>query len=76
MEIIIIIIIIQGKPDSDYEIITNKITQTSNDYWIMQKYNSKATFNVKTLNRIGQLQKLTASAIGQNIDIIHIQEQR
>ena len=32
------------------------------------------TFNVKTLNRIGQLLELTASAIDHNIDIICIQE--
>ena len=35
-----------------------------------------ATFNIKTLNRIGQLQKLTASAIEHKIDIICIQEHR
>ena len=35
-----------------------------------------ATFNVRTLNRIGQLPELTASAIYQNIDIICIQEHR
>ena len=34
------------------------------------------TFNVRTLNRIGQLLELTASAIDHNIDIIYIQEQR
>ena len=33
-----------------------------------------ATFNVRTLNRIGQLPELTASAIDHNIDIICIQE--
>ena len=31
-----------------------------------------ATFNVRTLNRIGQLSELTASAVEQNIDIICI----
>ena len=35
-----------------------------------------ATFNVRTLNRIGQLPELTASAIDHNIDIICIQEHR
>ena len=34
------------------------------------------TFNVRTLNKIGQLPELTASAIGHNIDIISIQEHR
>ena len=34
-----------------------------------------ATFNIRTLNRIGQLPKLTASAIDHNIDIC-IQEFR
>ena len=33
-----------------------------------------ATFNVRTLNRIGQLPELTASAIDHNVDIICIQE--
>ena len=32
-----------------------------------------ATFNVRTLNRLGQLPKLTALAIDHNIDIICIQ---
>ena len=35
-----------------------------------------ATFNVRTLNRIGQLPELTASAIDHNIDMICIQEHR
>ena len=35
-----------------------------------------ATFNVRTLNRIGQLPKLRASAMNRNIDIICIQEHR
>ena len=35
-----------------------------------------ATFNVRTLNRIGQLPKLTASDAEHKIDIICIQEQR
>ena len=35
-----------------------------------------ATFNVRTLNRIGQLPRLRASAINHNIDIICIQEHR
>ena len=34
------------------------------------------TLNVRTLNRIGQLPELTASAIDHNIDIICIQEHR
>ena len=34
------------------------------------------TFNVGTLNKIGQLPELTASAIDHNIDIIWIQEHR
>ena len=34
----------------------------------------KATFNVRTLNRIGQLPELTASAVEHKIDIIWIQE--
>ena len=34
------------------------------------------TFNVRTLNRIGQLPELTASMIDYNIDIICIQEHR
>ena len=34
------------------------------------------TFNIRTLNRIGQLLELTASAIDHNIDIICIQENR
>ena len=32
------------------------------------------TFNVRTLNRIGQLLELTASAVEHNMDIICIQE--
>ena len=35
-----------------------------------------ATFNVRTLNRIGQLPKPTASAVEHKIDIICIREQR
>ena len=35
-----------------------------------------ATFNLRTLNRIGQLPELTASAIDHNIDIICIQKHR
>ena len=35
-----------------------------------------ATFNVRTLNRIGQLPELTASAVEHNMDIICIQEHR
>ena len=35
-----------------------------------------ATFNIRTLNRIGQLPELTVSAIDHNIDIICIQEHR
>ena len=35
-----------------------------------------ATFNVRTLYRIGQLPELTASAMDHNIDIICIQEHR
>ena len=35
-----------------------------------------ARFNVRTLNRIGQLPELTASAVEHKIDIICIQEQR
>ena len=35
-----------------------------------------STFNVRTLNRIGQQPELTASAIDHNIDIIYIQEHR
>ena len=35
-----------------------------------------ATFNIRTLNRIGQLLELTESAIDHNIDIICIQEHR
>ena len=35
-----------------------------------------ATFNVRTLNRIGQLPELTASAVEHNIDTICIQEHR
>ena len=35
-----------------------------------------ATFNVRILNRIGQLLERTASAIDHNIDIICIQEQK
>ena len=34
------------------------------------------TFNVRTLNRIGQLPDQTASAIDHNIDIICVQEHR
>ena len=34
------------------------------------------TFNVRTLNRIGQLPELTASAVKHKIDIICIQEHR
>ena len=34
------------------------------------------TFNVRTLNRIGQLPELTASAVEHKIDIICIQENR
>ena len=35
-----------------------------------------AAFNVRTLNRIGRLPELTASAVEHNIDIICIQEHR
>ena len=35
-----------------------------------------ATLNVRTLNRIGQLLELTASAVEHKIDIICIQEHR
>ena len=35
-----------------------------------------ATFNVRTLHRIGQLPELTASAVEHKIDIICIQEHR
>ena len=35
-----------------------------------------ATFNIRTLNEIGQLPELTASAIEHKIDIICIQEHR
>ena len=35
-----------------------------------------ATFNVRTLNRIGQLPELTASVVEHKIDIICIQEHR
>ena len=35
-----------------------------------------ATFNVRTLNRIGQLPELTVSAIDHNIDIICIKKHR
>ena len=35
-----------------------------------------ATFNIRTLNRIGQILELTASAAEHNIDIICIQEHR
>ena len=35
-----------------------------------------ATFNVRTLNRIGQLPELIASAVENNTDIIYIQEHR
>ena len=36
----------------------------------------RATFNVRTLNRIGQLLELTASAVEHKIEIICIQEHR
>ena len=45
----------------------------------LRKYKSKiqiASFNVRTLNWIGQLPELTTSAIDHNIDIICIQEHR
>ena len=35
-----------------------------------------ATFNIRTLNRIGQLPELTTSAVEHKIDIICIQEHR
>ena len=35
-----------------------------------------ATFNARTLNRIGQLPELTATAVEHNVDIICIQEHR
>ena len=35
-----------------------------------------ATFNVKTLNRIGQLLELTTSVIDHNVGIIYVQEHR
>ena len=35
-----------------------------------------ATFNVRTLNRIGQLLELTASGVEHKIDLISIQEHR
>ena len=34
------------------------------------------TFNIRNLNRIGQLLELTASAIDHNMDIIYLQENR
>ena len=42
----------------------------------MQTNNTIVTFNVRTLNRIGQLPELTASAVEHKIDIICIQEHR
>ena len=36
----------------------------------------RATFNVRTLNRIGQLPELTASVVELKIDIVWIQEHR
>ena len=42
----------------------------------MQTNNTIATFNVRTLNKIGQLPELTASTIDHSIDIICIQEHR
>ena len=42
----------------------------------MQTYDKIVTFNVRTLNRIGQLPELTASAIDHEIDILCIQEHR
>ena len=42
----------------------------------MQRTIQIVTFNVRTLNRIGQLPELTASAIDHNIDIICIPEHR
>ena len=35
-----------------------------------------ATFNVGTLNRIGQQSELTASVVGHNIDIVCVQEHK
>ena len=35
-----------------------------------------ATFNVRTLNRIGSLPQLTASAIDHNVDIICVQDHK
>ena len=35
-----------------------------------------ATFNVRTLNRIGQLPELTASAIDHDIEIVCVQKHR
>ena len=42
----------------------------------MQTNDTNRTFNVRTLNRIGQLLELTASAVEHKIDIICIQEHR
>ena len=50
--------------------------QNSNTNKNKNYLNVKATFTDRTLNRIGQLQELTASAIDHNIDIVCIQEHR
>ena len=42
----------------------------------MQTHNTNCDINIKTLNWIGQLAKLTASAIDHKINIICIQEHR
>ena len=52
-----------------YRAQTTKITKFKHTVQI-------AIFNVRTFNRIGQLQELTASAIEHKIDIICIQEHR
>ena len=43
---------------------------------ILETESLPATFNVRTLNRIGQLSELTASAVEHKIDVICIQEHR
>ncbi len=45
-------------------------------YYICKQTIQIATFTVRTLNRIGQLSELTASAAEHKIDIICIQEHR
>ena len=61
-----------GAQDSGFE---KSATELKQQKLLKRKHTIQiATFNVRTLNRIGQLPELTAYAIDHKIDIICIQE--